>query len=61
MAIDHEDFVRCATCGSADFTEETILTIPKSLKPRASVKEPLKGAETEYHVICTNCRTRIHI
>ena len=61
MAIDHEDFVRCQECGSADFKEEAILTIPKTLKPRESKKEPIKGAEIDYHIVCAKCNVRTYL
>lgn len=55
MPVIYEDFIRCTNCGSADFVEETVLTVSKLVKPRDSKQQVLETLSREYRYCCKDC------
>lgn len=59
MPLDYEDFVRCSNCGCPDFREETVVTVPKILKPRVNKAAELEAADRHVRYMCIECNLEL--
>ena len=54
MAVISEDFVRCRSCGHADFEKREIVTIPKGVK-REDKTTPYPSIQSDILYFCVRC------